>query len=51
MKKVIIAIICLIIVLAIPVIGLPVYAKAIPDVYGDTYLAAMADKHLSLIHI
>lgn len=45
MKKVIIAIICLIIVLAIPVIGLPVYAKAIPDVYGDTYLAAMADKH------
>ncbi|MDE5616676.1 MAG: hypothetical protein K2I78_02685, partial [Clostridia bacterium] len=45
MKRVVIAIICLIFILAIPVIGLPVYAKSIPDVYGQTYLAAMADKH------
>lgn len=45
MKKVIIAIIAVFIAIAIPIIGLPVYAYATPDVYGKTYLAAMADKY------
>lgn len=45
MKRILTAIICALIVIAIPLIGLPVYACVTPDVYGNTYLAAMADKY------
>ncbi len=45
MKKILIAVLSVILILALPVIGLPVYAAILPDVYGATYLAAMADKY------
>lgn len=51
MKKIVAAIISVIIVLSVPVAGLPIYAAHITDVYGNTYLAAMADKHDRLHNI
>ena len=44
MKKIIIAIVSVFIILCVPIIGLPLYSASVPDVYGQTYLAAMADK-------
>lgn len=51
MKRIIIAVLSVILILALPVIGLPVYAAIVPDVYGATYLAAMADKYARLHEI
>ena len=45
MKKIILTVICLIIVFVVPIVGVSLYAANIPDVYGRTYLAAMADKY------
>lgn len=45
MKRVILTVICLIIVFVVPIVGVSLYAANIPDVYGRTYLAAMADKY------
>lgn len=45
MKKILIAILSVILLLAVPIAGLPLYAAHVPDVYGFTYLAAMADKY------
>ncbi len=44
MKKIILAILSVLTIVAIPLIGLPVYAAKVEDVYHNTYLAAMADK-------
>lgn len=51
MKKILAAILSVLIVLSVPIFGLPIYAASVPDVYGNTYLAAMADKYDRLHHL
>lgn len=46
MKKIILAILSVLTIVAIPLIGLPVYAAKVEDVYHNTYLAEIGRAHV-----